>query len=208
MRWSACIIRKTTSTEGVPCTMTTRSARTGGCPPCSACRSPADCRAGTQRAHLSDVQLRLRQCGGGGTQVRWRGAGQYLLPLHQSHGAYFRASPGRAGGRRALRGHGFGHVGDSLHGAGAAVRRRRDRRLPFLFGSTVSLFDKYLGKLGITTRYVELSNLEDWEAALTPATKLLFAETLPTRCPKWSISAPWPRLPTGMTPGSPSTTAF
>ncbi|SEM94202.1 O-succinylhomoserine sulfhydrylase [Halomonas caseinilytica] len=46
-----------------------------------------------------------------------------------------------------------------------------------LFGSTVSLFDKYLGKLGITTRYVELSNLEDWEAALTPATKLLFAET-------------------------------
>ncbi|MDT8896195.1 O-succinylhomoserine sulfhydrylase [Halomonas sp. I1] len=46
-----------------------------------------------------------------------------------------------------------------------------------LFGSTVSLFDKYLGKLGITTRYVELSNLEEWEAALTPATKLLFAET-------------------------------
>ncbi|SEK47216.1 O-succinylhomoserine sulfhydrylase [Halomonas daqiaonensis] len=46
-----------------------------------------------------------------------------------------------------------------------------------LFGSTVSLFDKYLGKLGITTRYVELSNLEAWEAAVTPATRLLFAET-------------------------------
>ncbi|PRY71875.1 O-succinylhomoserine sulfhydrylase [Halomonas ventosae] len=46
-----------------------------------------------------------------------------------------------------------------------------------LFGSTVSLFDKYLGKFGITTRYVELSNLEAWEAAVTPATKLLFAET-------------------------------
>lgn len=46
-----------------------------------------------------------------------------------------------------------------------------------LFGSTVSLFDKYLGKLGITTRYVELSNLEAWEAAITPATRLLFAET-------------------------------
>jgi O-succinylhomoserine sulfhydrylase len=46
-----------------------------------------------------------------------------------------------------------------------------------LFGSTVSLFDKYLGKLGITTRYVELSNLDAWEAAITPATKLLFAET-------------------------------
>ncbi|WP_280553797.1 O-succinylhomoserine sulfhydrylase [Halomonas sp. 25-S5] len=46
-----------------------------------------------------------------------------------------------------------------------------------LFGSTVSLFDKYLGKFGITTRYVELSNLEAWEAAMTPATRLLFAET-------------------------------
>ncbi|TFH88204.1 O-succinylhomoserine sulfhydrylase [Billgrantia azerbaijanica] len=46
-----------------------------------------------------------------------------------------------------------------------------------LFGSTVSLFDKYLGKLGITTRYVELSDLAAWEAAITPATKLLFAET-------------------------------
>lgn len=46
-----------------------------------------------------------------------------------------------------------------------------------LFGSTVSLFDKYLGKFGITTRYVELSNLEAWEAAITPATRLLFAET-------------------------------
>ncbi|MFG6178985.1 O-succinylhomoserine sulfhydrylase [Halomonas sp. THAF12] len=46
-----------------------------------------------------------------------------------------------------------------------------------LFGSTVSLFDKYLGKFGITTRYVELSDLAAWEAAVTPATKLLFAET-------------------------------
>ncbi len=46
-----------------------------------------------------------------------------------------------------------------------------------LFGSTVSLFDKYLGKFGITTRYVELSDLAAWEAAITPATKLLFAET-------------------------------
>jgi O-succinylhomoserine sulfhydrylase len=46
-----------------------------------------------------------------------------------------------------------------------------------LFGSTVSLFDKYLGKLGITTRYVELSDLSAWEASMTPATRLLFAET-------------------------------
>ncbi|MCA1772941.1 MAG: O-succinylhomoserine sulfhydrylase [Halomonas sp.] len=46
-----------------------------------------------------------------------------------------------------------------------------------LFGSTVSLFDKYFGKLGITTRYVELSDLAAWEAAITPKTRLLFAET-------------------------------
>ncbi|MBE0465042.1 MAG: O-succinylhomoserine sulfhydrylase [Halomonadaceae bacterium] len=46
-----------------------------------------------------------------------------------------------------------------------------------LFGSTVSLFDKYLGKFGITTRYVELSSLEAWDAAITPKTRLLFAET-------------------------------
>ncbi|WP_192036728.1 O-succinylhomoserine sulfhydrylase [Halomonas sp. YLGW01] len=46
-----------------------------------------------------------------------------------------------------------------------------------LFGSTVSLFDKYLAKFGIVTHYVELSNLEAWEAAITSRTKLLFAET-------------------------------
>ncbi len=46
-----------------------------------------------------------------------------------------------------------------------------------LFGSTVSLFDKYLGKFGIVTRYVALSDLAAWEAAMTPATRLLFAET-------------------------------
>ncbi|MBZ9560219.1 MULTISPECIES: O-succinylhomoserine sulfhydrylase [unclassified Modicisalibacter] len=46
-----------------------------------------------------------------------------------------------------------------------------------LFGSTVSLFSKYLGKFGITTRYVEVDDLDAWEAAITPRTKLLFAET-------------------------------
>lgn len=46
-----------------------------------------------------------------------------------------------------------------------------------LFGSTVSLFNKYLGKFGIVTRYVESSDLAAWEAAITPRTRLLFAET-------------------------------
>lgn len=46
-----------------------------------------------------------------------------------------------------------------------------------LFGSTVSLFNKYFGKFGITTRFVELSDLSSWEAAVTDKTKLFFAET-------------------------------
>ena len=46
-----------------------------------------------------------------------------------------------------------------------------------LFGSTVSLFDKYFAKLGIATHYVELADLAAWEAAITPRTRLLFAET-------------------------------
>ncbi|OHV12940.1 O-succinylhomoserine sulfhydrylase [Kushneria phosphatilytica] len=46
-----------------------------------------------------------------------------------------------------------------------------------LFGSTVSLFDKYFGKFGVVTRFVELSDLEAWRNAITPRTKLLFAET-------------------------------
>lgn len=46
-----------------------------------------------------------------------------------------------------------------------------------VFGSTVSLFSKYLNKFGIVTHYVELGSLEAWEAAITPRTRLLFAET-------------------------------
>ncbi|ARS53728.1 O-succinylhomoserine sulfhydrylase [Kushneria konosiri] len=46
-----------------------------------------------------------------------------------------------------------------------------------LFGSTVSLFAKYFGKFGVVTRFVELSDLEAWKAAMTPRTRLLFAET-------------------------------
>ncbi|WP_110665834.1 O-succinylhomoserine sulfhydrylase [Salinicola halophilus] len=46
-----------------------------------------------------------------------------------------------------------------------------------VFGSTVALFDKYLSKFGVTPRYVELDDLAAWEAAITPNTKLLFAET-------------------------------
>ena len=46
-----------------------------------------------------------------------------------------------------------------------------------LFGSTVSLFNTYLAKLGIATTFVPLSDLEAWEQAIRPETKLFFLET-------------------------------
>ena len=46
-----------------------------------------------------------------------------------------------------------------------------------MFGSTVTLFEKMLPRFGITTSFVKIDNLQEWEAAITPATKLLFLET-------------------------------
>ena len=46
-----------------------------------------------------------------------------------------------------------------------------------IFGSTVVLFDNYLGKLGIETGYVDLEDLDAWAAAIRPETRLLFLES-------------------------------
>lgn len=46
-----------------------------------------------------------------------------------------------------------------------------------VFGSTISLFDNYLSKFGISVSYADLADLDSWEAATTPATKMLFVET-------------------------------
>lgn len=46
-----------------------------------------------------------------------------------------------------------------------------------IFGSTVILFNKYLSRYGIKTSYVSQSNLDEWEKAIKPNTKLLFLET-------------------------------
>ncbi len=46
-----------------------------------------------------------------------------------------------------------------------------------LFGTTNVLFDKYARKFGVVTRFVPLSDIASWEAAITPATKLFFVET-------------------------------
>ena len=46
-----------------------------------------------------------------------------------------------------------------------------------VFGSTVSLFDKYLSRTGISTSYVDPTDLAAWENAITGQTKMLFLET-------------------------------
>ena len=46
-----------------------------------------------------------------------------------------------------------------------------------IFGPTVLLFNNYLGKFGVETSYVSLSDYGAWEKAIKPNTKLLFVET-------------------------------
>lgn len=46
-----------------------------------------------------------------------------------------------------------------------------------VFGSTISLLDGYMGKFGVDTSTVSLTNLDEWEAAIRPNTKMLFLET-------------------------------
>lgn len=46
-----------------------------------------------------------------------------------------------------------------------------------VFGTTRSLFDKYLSKFGLQTDYVPLADLAAWEAAIKPNTKALYLET-------------------------------
>lgn len=46
-----------------------------------------------------------------------------------------------------------------------------------IFGTTSSLFSNYLTKFGVTTSFVRLSDNDEWEAAITPSTRMLFLET-------------------------------
>lgn len=47
-----------------------------------------------------------------------------------------------------------------------------------VFGTTVGLFEKYMGKFGVQTTFVDLSDLDQWErAVLVGKTKLFFCET-------------------------------
>src|SRR5699024_4228883 len=46
-----------------------------------------------------------------------------------------------------------------------------------LFGSTVGLFNNHLSRFDVKTTYVEPDDLDAWRDAITPNTRLLFAET-------------------------------
>lgn len=46
-----------------------------------------------------------------------------------------------------------------------------------VFGSTVSLFDRYFSRIGISTTFVDPTNLSAWEDAIRPETRMLFLET-------------------------------
>lgn len=46
-----------------------------------------------------------------------------------------------------------------------------------VFGSTVSLFNKYFTRAGISTTFVDPTDLNAWEAAVTDRTKMFFMET-------------------------------
>ena len=46
-----------------------------------------------------------------------------------------------------------------------------------IFGPTVSLFNQVLSKLDITTSFVDLTDIDSWQAAIQDNTKVLFLET-------------------------------
>lgn len=46
-----------------------------------------------------------------------------------------------------------------------------------VFGSVIPLLNNYYQKFGVETSYVELSNIEAWEAAIKPNTKMFFLES-------------------------------
>ncbi len=46
-----------------------------------------------------------------------------------------------------------------------------------IFGTTTVLFTSFMAKLGIATTFVDLPDLNAWETAITPKTRLLFLET-------------------------------
>ncbi len=62
----------------------------------------------------------------------------------------------------------------------AGLLRPRDRLLSAsgIFGGTVSLFRNLLGRFGVDTDFVDISNTDAVRKAITPATRAIFVETI------------------------------
>lgn len=60
----------------------------------------------------------------------------------------------------------------SLCGAGDHILVSRS-----VFGATVTLFEKYFKRFGVQVDYVPLADLDAWQAAFKPSTRLLFVES-------------------------------
>ncbi|MBE7706353.1 MAG: O-acetylhomoserine aminocarboxypropyltransferase/cysteine synthase [Cyanobacteria bacterium SIG30] len=54
-----------------------------------------------------------------------------------------------------------------------------------LYGGTHTLFSHTLKNLGITTKFIDTDNIEDYKNAITPKTKLIYCESIPN--PKLNI---------------------
>lgn len=46
-----------------------------------------------------------------------------------------------------------------------------------VFGTTTTVFSRYLKRFGVNTSFVDLTDFSGWQGAVTPRTKMLFAET-------------------------------
>ncbi len=46
-----------------------------------------------------------------------------------------------------------------------------------IFGTSTTLFNRYMARFGVATDYVALANIDAWRAALTSKTRMLFVET-------------------------------
>jgi len=46
-----------------------------------------------------------------------------------------------------------------------------------VFGSTITLLNRYMGKFGVATTYVRIDDVAAWKGAIRPNTRLLFVET-------------------------------
>lgn len=69
-----------------------------------------------------------------------------------------------------------------------------------VFGSTISLFEKYFKRFGVEVDYVALADLSGWDAAIKANTKLLFVESPSNPWPNWWTSPRWRKSPTPRAP--------